>query len=718
MGEFLKRREVFHAVAFAGVLGAAGLAAVANPRATQAVPGQARRGPESVAAPDSEQRYVQLVPAGDGIIYGLQANGELVWLRHLGWQDGNPSWANGGTPRVLDAGWLSFRWVLASRDGQLFGVTQDGQVTWFRYLLSNPETGEGKWASGSGAVIRSRLGNYEHVCGGPNGVIYGVQPSSRRLFWHCYQAADGSTGASAWSGKGVPVAIGMAWTRPITQSIGAHLVNLPFTDPNGFLYDRDGDKLTRHHYAGADGWDESFESGPLAPGWADLRMAIPMGDGVFYTIDNARRSEPVRAEELVWRRTIKAADNATEVSWISDRDRVVAKGFTIEPLAALQGYPLTLSAPQGAKLGLAVSTGHSEYKVSLLRLAPRGVLSSATRVEGGLQMLPADYRSAGCGWNTTVEVQIGQDWESGIYAARLEADGGRCFDIPFVVRPSEPAAPVAYLWPTFTYNAYNDWGGHSRYTPGPDTSRRKLSLRRPSIFNNVDAAPDPKLIGDLTLLQWLAKERIPVDCYQDGDLDGAGSWLSHYRALVLGIHPEYWTDRMYDRLTQYLADGGRLIYLGGNGIYERVQTDGKAGQTFRTADGGRDLFRDLGRPETQLLGVAYHELSWGTFAPYRVAQDHPLLAGTRLRTGDHFGESGEMGAASGWEVDRRGLPGSAGLEHVIAHGLNTNGGAEMVFRPGPNDGWVFGAGSLTFVGSLAKDAAVRKIVRNVFDLVI
>ena len=32
-------------------------------------------------------------------------------------------------------------------------------------------------------------------------------------------------------------------------------------------------------------------------------------------------------------------------------------------------------------------------------------------------------------------------------------------------------------------------------------------------------------------------------------------------------HPEYWTTPMMDALSQYLAAGGRVMYLGGNGFY-------------------------------------------------------------------------------------------------------------------------------------------------------
>ena len=43
--------------------------------------------------------------------------------------------------------------------------------------------------------------------------------------------------------------------------------------------------------------------------------------------------------------------------------------------------------------------------------------------------------------------------------------------------------------------------------------------------------------------------------------------LAGYRVVITGSHPEYWSAAMLDALEAYLADGGRLMYLGGNGFY-------------------------------------------------------------------------------------------------------------------------------------------------------
>jgi hypothetical protein len=79
--------------------------------------------------------------------------------------------------------------------------------------------------------------------------------------------------------------------------------------------------------------------------------------------------------------------------------------------------------------------------------------------------------------------------------------------------------------------------------------------------------------------------------------------------LVVGTHSEYWSTQMYDNLLNFLSFGGSLIYLGGNGIYEvgRYYED-HTGMVFLNGveDGPREpaLFRNLGMPESSVLGVA------------------------------------------------------------------------------------------------------------------
>jgi N,N-dimethylformamidase len=64
------------------------------------------------------------------------------------------------------------------------------------------------------------------------------------------------------------------------------------------------------------------------------------------------------------------------------------------------------------------------------------------------------------------------------------------------------------------------------------------------------------MYSDLLLLQWMVANNIPFDLYQDGDLHVNSAWLSHYKGLVLGSHPEYWTETMRTNVLNYSTAGG------------------------------------------------------------------------------------------------------------------------------------------------------------------
>ncbi len=163
----------------------------------------------------------------------------------------------------------------------------------------------------------------------------------------------------------------------------------------------------------------------------------------------------------------------------------------------------------------------------------------------------------------------------------------------------------------------------------------------------------------------------------------------------------------------YLGNGGRVIDTGGNALYERVAYSiDRTAVIHRTPAGDRDVFDDAGENTFDVIGVDFNPASYMDFYPYKVQTAHPFLNGTGLVVGSTFGASAYNGAASGWEVDSYAgtIPGTV----VIASGLNPNGGADMCQVPKPNNGWVFTTGSISFNGAIPNDAAIKKILANVF----
>jgi hypothetical protein len=264
-----------------------------------------------------------------------------------------------------------------------------------------------------------------------------------------------------------------------------------------------------------------------------------------------------------------------------------------------------------------------------------------------------------------------------------------------------------------------------------------LSFDRPEPFNHIDfdeRITDPiqgrqachLAPAEWRLVGWLEQQRLPYDYYAETQLDDGTLNLSAYRALITAVHPEYWTGRMYDRVKQWVfSEGGRLIYLGGNGLNCEVELHDSA-MTVHNGQitcldvegvGGESRFALRHESEANLLGVVFTPPGAMTGAPYRVVDaSHWAFEGTGLNNGDLFGrKSLHMrcpGGASGHETDKL-SPSSPQNAKLIAKGLNPDdGGAHIVHFDTDKGGGVFSVGSISWVASLPVDEAVSQITEN------
>ncbi len=684
----------------------AALAAVLLPSARPA-------GAATPATVDAEQRMCRMVGGGSGIFYAVRADGDLHWWRHLGWSTGAATWANGGLPRLIGNGWNGFVEILGGTDGSLFGVYANGDVMYYRYVLTNSTTGAGSWANGGlGVRVGTGFDRFPRMFGGPGGVIFGVDVNGD-LYRSQYTAG--------------------ALTTPAKVGTGFQETKWLAADTGGIIYGvRYGAlvwwKLTANGtvFGGRDGGITIGDSG-----FGELlrRCMFTGAGGLLYFIRPDTGQVPLHDDTLVWMylTNYQSVDVNGGPRWANGGlGKVIGNGFTVERWAPLQGYANPMTVAAGATVGIAASTTFPTVTASVVQVAP-GTGTPVTvwgpqDVPGALQPVPVGYRGNGCGWTNLLQVPVDVAWPSGVYAARLVGSHGYRRDVPFVVRPATPGTGLAVILPTNTYNGYNGWGGHDQYSPNMNGAPRTFSLQRPSYSMNIEPQGmlDCDLYSDLLLLRWLSGQQVPFHCYTDIDVQRSSSWLFSYNAVILASHPEYVTVEMRQALADFIASGGRLLCTGGNAIYEPVTMSADlSATTFRAPDGNRHPYISSGLPESQLLGTNYTASGWMTFAPYQVVNDHPILAGTGLTVGSVFGTNGFLHAASGLEfgvVD--GVIGSAKPAEVIAQGQNPipGGGAAMVFMQRPNGGFVFNASSISFNGSLLSDSALSAVFRNVVNM--
>lgn len=351
---------------------------------------------------------------------------------------------------------------------------------------------------------------------------------------------------------------------------------------------------------------------------------------------------------------------------------------------------------------------------------------------------------------------------SGLYYFHMCGESGAFYSFPLVVAPAKPRAAIAVLASTNTWNAYNAFGGRSNYIMAArmidrpivnsksDLPRYKLSdygewksapvfaplsFDRPEPYNHVPAnveCTDPiegrqachLAPAEWRLLGWLEQKGYAYDFYADYHLHDGTLDLDRHRVLIVSTHPEYWSEAMYRRLKSWVFErGGRLMYLGGNGINCKVDFTGDGKHMVCLNPWPSDCesrFHHQVESEANLLGVVYTDPGAMTVAPYAVVEpDHWVFAGTWLKKGDLFGtrtlHERYGHGASGHETDKI-SPSSPKNVQLLARGLNPEeGGAHMVYFDTPGGGAVFSAGSITYPAALLCDEPTSLITRNVLD---
>ncbi len=299
---------------------------------------------------------------------------------------------------------------------------------------------------------------------------------------------------------------------------------------------------------------------------------------------------------------------------------------------------------------------------------------------------------------------------SGIYALRLDAEGGPPFWVTFFVRPPRGTATAraAFLASTATYSVYANYRarmmpsmvdlaygtlafvdptdmlvmehpelGASTYDKHPDGSGVCHASRLRPLVNVRPTGRLWNLQIDFCLLDWLEAQGIAYDVITDDDLHVEGlSLLENYAVVMSGCHPEYWSAQMLDGLEAYLQRGGRFMYLGGNGFYWRIsypeahpgmievrRAEGGTrawaevvGEAYHSSTGERGgLWRHNGRPPNRLLGIGFVAQGFDYSSYYLRTPD---AADPRVAwmfdgvTGEKLGDFGcALGGAAGLEID-------------------------------------------------------------------
>ncbi|MCE5316655.1 MAG: GldG family protein [Parachlamydia sp.] len=393
-------------------------------------------------------------------------------------------------------------------------------------------------------------------------------------------------------------------------------------------------------------------------------------------------------------------------------------------------------------------------------------------------------------WEVDFSLAVPEELKSGLYAMRLRISDQDEY-LPFVVRPGKKRNKIALLFPTATYMAYanehimidpamgelinqraiqiNPYQlflkqhreyGNSLYDVHSDGSgvhyssrlRPMLNMRPKRLFGIGGGSSFLwQFNADTHITDWLEANDFEYDIVTDEDLEERGlSEIQDYRVLMTTTHPEYYSTKMLQAVDDYIHQGGRLMYMGGNGFYWRVAfhqylpgvievrrtagtraweiAPGEGTHSFNGEAGG--LWRYHNRAPNKLCGVGFAAQGFDRSSYYKrtADADNPRAAFIFEGINDNIlGDFGLIGGgAAGMEVDRYdlhlGSPRHAlvvassenhssahlvAIEDIYNNYLGVDGQqnslvrADVSFFETPSGGAVFSTGSIAWSGALS-----------------
>ncbi len=154
------------------------------------------------------QNFKDVFATSDGVIYAIQTNGDLLWFKHNGWQNGAVQWANNGNGIKVGNGWQNFKTVFATSNGVIYGIQPNGNLLWYRH--DGWQTGASSWANNSGAIVGNGWLAFTSVFATSNGVIYAIEPNGQ-LLW--YRHNGWQNGISDWANNGNHLLVDNGWQK-------------------------------------------------------------------------------------------------------------------------------------------------------------------------------------------------------------------------------------------------------------------------------------------------------------------------------------------------------------------------------------------------------------------------------------------------------------------------------------------------------------------------
>ncbi|HXI30782.1 MAG TPA: N,N-dimethylformamidase beta subunit family domain-containing protein, partial [Vicinamibacterales bacterium] len=269
--------------------------------------------------------------------------------------------------------------------------------------------------------------------------------------------------------------------------------------------------------------------------------------------------------------------------------------------ATIQGFATDISVNKGGTISFKVTTTAALFSMNVYRLGyyqGNGArkVGTITNITGRSQ--PACITDAATGlydcgnWTASTSWSVPANAVSGIYIARIARnDTGGASHIPFIVRDDALQADIVLQANDTTWQAYNQYGGHSVYL-GTPVRGYKVSYNRPFATRGQSSgygASNFVFYAEYPMIRWLESNGYNVK-YQSGvDTDRFGSSLTGAagpKVLMTVGHDEYWSDGMRNAVEAARNAGVNIAMFTGNEVFWKTRWE-------TSIDGSNTPYRTL-----------------------------------------------------------------------------------------------------------------------------
>lgn len=322
--------------------------------------------------------------------------------------------------------------------------------------------------------------------------------------------------------------------------------------------------------------------------------------------------------------------------------------------------------------------------------------------------------------------ELGHGW----FGIRVANSKGISLEIPVFVDVSIIDQDMLFVESTDTLLAYNP----ARYVYSiPNFYSKNLGISKhlgkwhkagviphntPIIYNQVGlenineiSCYDHLINSDGVHKRNLKKMGFEFQTVSDNKLDDPETF-KNINTIIFGSHNEYWTTEKAINVMNFLENGGKVLFLGGNNAWRKTRRE-----PTRTWFYNKNTDTDFIKLMSEYLGAEFTDADYFTHAPLRIVNKDVLYDRfsqnvddvSILGSGTSFKHcENKIDGISGHETDKL-VDGAQGFT-LLAKGKNDKGGADILYKLFPSGGEILNFSSISTWHN--KDPIIFGMIKN------